>query len=92
MTTTYNAVKARFDVESLPDYEGVSRRFLGDFQAFVAAKKDQAVQRYLKDELPEGSGLTQDPDFVAAVVRNLDEEGLLEKPYIFISINPEARF
>ncbi len=89
MTTAYDTLRTHFDVHAMPDFEGVSRRFLQGFEAFIAAKKYQAVRAVLKDEIQHES-LRKNPDFITAIVNRMDDESVLEKRYIFISFNPQA--
>lgn len=78
----------RFDVTSMPDYAGLRRRFLKGFEDFVSAKKWEAVQRLLPEELRNASIATC-PAFVQAVIRHLDNEALLEKHRVFLPMTPQ---
>lgn len=89
MTTSYHTLTTHFDIESMPDYEGIRQRFLQGFDSFVAAKKYQAVRAVLQDETSSQT-LASNPGFVADIVRHVDDEALLEKPYIFLSVTPTA--
>lgn len=89
MSTTYE-LKTRFDVEAMPDYESVSRRFLEGFTRFAEAKKLDGVRAVLKTEITHET-LVRNPDFIQAIAGRVADEALLEKRYIFISVNPEAQ-
>ena len=82
------SLPTRFDVASMPDYAGLRRRFLQSFEDFVAAKKWDAVQRFLPEELRNTSIVTC-PAFVQAVIRHLDNEALLEKHRAFLPMTPQ---
>ncbi len=88
MSTTYE-LKTRFEVEAMPDYEAVSRRFLEGFHPFAMSKKTAAVRAVLKTEITHET-LVRNPDFIDAIARRVEDEALLEKRYIFLSVNPEA--
>lgn len=90
MSTTFDTIHTHFNVYDMPDYEDISRRFLQGFQSFITAKKYQAVQTVLKQEILHDTTLTQNPSFVTAIVNRMDDESVLEKRYIFISVNPQA--
>jgi len=87
--SVYDTMHTHFDVFSMPDYEGVSRRFQQGFEGFVMAKKYQAVRAILREEVQQES-LVKNPELIQAIVNRVDEEALLEKRYIFISVNTEA--
>lgn len=89
MSTVYNTMNTHFDVFAMPDYEGVSRRFLQGFESFVSAKKYQAARDILREDVRHET-LVKNPDFIEAIVKQMDDEALLEKRYIFISLNPQA--
>lgn len=89
MTIAYDSLRTHFDVCAMPDFEGISRRFLQGFESFITAKKYQAVRAVLKDEIQQ-SRLSNNPDFINAIVNRMDDESVLEKRYIFISVNPQA--
>ncbi|HEY9687251.1 MAG TPA: hypothetical protein V6C52_09770 [Coleofasciculaceae cyanobacterium] len=89
MATTYHALTT-FNVnelENLPEYEGTSQRFLEGFPPFVMLKKEQAVRTLLKEEIPNET-LVKNPDFIAAIANRVVDEALVEKRYIFLSLNP----
>jgi hypothetical protein len=89
MTTAYETLHTHFDIGSMADYEGISRRFLQGFDGFVTAKKYQAVRAVLKEEIQHET-LVNNPDFINAIVNRMDDESVLEKRYVFISVNPQA--
>lgn len=89
MTTAYDTLHTHFDVLDMPDYEGISRRFRQSFESFVMAKKYQGVRTILRDEVQHET-LVKNPEFIQAIVNRVDEEALLEKRFIFISVNTEA--
>ncbi len=89
MTTVYDTMNTHFDVLSMPDYEGISRRFLQGFEPFVTAKKYQAARDVIKEDVCLET-LVKNPDFIDAIVKRVDDEAVLEKRYIFISVNPNA--
>ena len=89
MTTAYETLRTHFDIGSMADYEGISRRFLQGFDGFVAAKKFQAVQAIVKEEMMSET-LVKNPDFISAIVNRMDDDAILEKRYIFLSVNPQA--
>jgi hypothetical protein len=89
MATTYHALTT-FNVaelENLPEYEGTSQRFMEAFPPFVMLKKEQAVRALLKEEIPSET-LVKNPDFIAAIACRVEDEALVEKRYIFLSLNP----
>ena len=55
----------------------------------MTSKTLKAASTVLQEELQHET-LVKNPDFVQAVARRIDEEALLEKRYIFISVNPQA--
>ncbi len=89
MTAAYDTLRTHFDVQAMPDIEGISRRFLQGFGAFITAKKYQAVRAVLKEEI-QNESLKKNPDFINAIVNRMDDESVLEKRYIFISLNSQA--
>lgn len=89
MTTVYDMMNTSFDVLSMPDYEGISRRFLQGFEPFITAKKYQAARAILKEDACHET-LVKNPDFIDAIVKRMDDEAILEKRYIFISLNPQV--
>jgi len=89
MTTAIETKFTAASIEAMPDFEGISRRFLQDFEAFVQQKKVSAVKAVLKQEL-SASVLSESENLVQAIVANLDEEALLEKRYIFLSVNAQC--
>lgn len=89
MVTTYETLNTRFEVESMPDYNDIRARFEQGFSGFVFAKKLEAVKAILPEEITHET-LVKNPDFIQAIARRVDDEALLEKRYIFISVNPMA--
>lgn len=89
MSTAYDTLHTHFDVLSMPEYEDVSRRFQQSFEGFVMAKKYQAVRTILREEV-QNETLVKNPEFIQSIVNRVDEEALLEKRFIFISVNTEA--
>lgn len=89
MTTAYDTLHTHFDVLEMPDFEGISRRFRQGFEGFVMAKKYQAVRAILREEVQHET-LVKNPEFIQAMVNRVDEEALLEKRFIFISVNTEV--
>ncbi len=86
MTMTIESHTIAMDIESIADYEGIRSRFLQDFEAFVQAKKAQAVEKVLQNEIRHET-LRNNPDFVQAIINRISDEAVIEKPYIFLSIN-----
>jgi hypothetical protein len=89
MTTAYGTLRMHFDIHSMPDFEGISRRFLQGFNAFIKAKKCQAARAVLQTEVRH-AGLAKNPRFINEVVNRMDDESVLEKRFIFISLNSQA--
>jgi hypothetical protein len=89
MSSAYDTLYTHFDVLSMPDYDGISRRFQQSFESFVTAKKYQAVRAILREEVQHES-LVKNPELIQAIVNRVDEEALLEKRFIFISVNTHA--
>lgn len=89
MTIAYDTLRTCLDVCAMPDFEGISRRFLQGFGSFITAKKYQAVRAVLKEEI-QHSALSNNPDFISAIVNRMDDESVLEKRYIFLSLNSQA--
>jgi hypothetical protein len=87
--SVYDTIHTHFDVFSMPDYDGINRRFQQGFESFVTAKKYQAVRAILREEVQHES-LVKNPELIQAIVNRVDEEALLEKRFIFISVNTEA--
>jgi len=79
----------QFALESLPEYPSIRERFLNGFESFVLTKKNEAVQKALPQEM-NNLLLLHCPNFKKAVINQLDCEALLEKPYIFISVNAKT--
>ena len=71
----------------MADYEGVSRRFQEGFSAFEWERRMTAAAKVLATEITHET-LVRNPDFIAQVAGRIDEEALLEKRYVFISVNP----
>ncbi len=88
MTITYE-VKAQFDVEALSGYAEIRERFEQSFQDFVSHKKLLAAQAVLRDEI-QSANIANNSDFIKAVAARVDEESIIEKRYIFLSLNSEA--
>lgn len=86
MATIYDTMNTSFDVHGMTDFEGISRRFLHGFEPFVTAKKYQAARAVLQEDVQMES-LVKNPDFIDAIVKRMDDEAVLEKRYIFISVN-----
>lgn len=90
MTTTYHSFITHFDdVEALPGYEGIRQRFLQGFGSFVNAKKYQGVSALLPTEI-QSNTLVKNPNFIASIVDVVPDDALLEKSFIFLSLNPAA--
>lgn len=89
MTTMFET-RTQFDVEAMPGYADIRARFEQNFQNFVDAKKLQAVHAVLKEEFTGTEKIVKNPDFIQAIANRVDDEALLEKRYIFISVNPQA--
>lgn len=89
MTMTIDSRKVHFDVETMADYAGIRQRFEEGFAAFVNSTTLAAARAVLRDELPQAETLVDNSDFVHLVAGRIDEEALLEKRYIFISVNPQ---
>lgn len=89
MTITYETLHTRFEVESLPGYEEIRARFEQGFSGFVSAKKLAAVKAIISEEITSET-LVKNPDFAQAIANRVDDEALLEKRYVFISVNPKA--
>ncbi len=89
MAITYETHNVRFEVESMSDYDEIRARFEQGFSGFVAAKKLEAVTAIISDEIPSET-LVKNPDFIQAIANRVDDEALLEKRYVFISVNPKA--
>ena len=91
MSTAYDTLHTHFDVFNMPDFDEISRRIQQGYASFVTAKKYQAVRALLREEIQPES-LAHNPEFIQAIVSCLDEEGLLEKRNIFLSVNikPES--
>lgn len=87
--TTVHEIQTCFNVESMPGYLEIRERFEKSFESFEEKKKVQAVIAALKDELPEWQ-VANNPAFINAIAANVDEEALLEKRFIFLSVNPQA--
>jgi hypothetical protein len=85
---SHNSV-IQFALESLPEYPSIRERFLSGFNSLVLDKKHEAVQQALPTEI-NNTVLLHCPSFKAAVIKQLDNEALLEKPYIFISLNAKT--
>lgn len=90
MTTTINSLRTlcAAEIEKLPEYEGTRHRFEEGFHRFVTLKKEEAVRLVLREEVPSES-LVKNPDFIDAIVNNVEDEAIVEKRYIFLSLNPE---
>lgn len=88
MTITMETYEIAVDVESIAGYEDMRRRFMDGFEAFVNQKKLDGARKVLRDELGE-SVLAKNEDFVQAVAAQVNDEALIEKPYIFLSVNPK---
>ena len=89
MTITYETLNTRFEVESMSDYDEIRARFEQGFSGFVSAKKLAAVQDIVSEEITSET-LVNNPDFIQAIANRVDDEALLEKRYVFISVNPKV--
>lgn len=89
MAITYETLTKRFEVESMSNYEEIRARFEQGFSGFVTAKKLEAVKAILPEEITHET-LVKNPDFIQAIANRVDDEAMLEKRYIFISLNPKA--
>lgn len=76
-------------LEQLPEFDSVRERFETEFPAFVREQKIKAVIEALQEELGAASTL-QMPKLVSDVMKRLDDTALIEKPYVFISVNPKV--
>ena len=79
--------KALLNVEALPEYAETRQRFEAGFGRFVTLKKEQAVCLLLPQELSSET-LVRNLDFIQAIASRVDDEAILEKRYIFLSLNP----
>ena len=75
-------------IEQVEGYEGIRRRFMDGFGTFVSQKKHAAVAQVLKDELG-ANAMSESENLMAAVMNRLEDEALIETPYVFIAINPK---
>ncbi|HEY9744949.1 MAG TPA: hypothetical protein V6C99_01890 [Oculatellaceae cyanobacterium] len=89
MAITYETLNTQFEVESMPNYAEIRDRFEQGFEEFVSAKKLAAVKAILPEEIPSET-LVCNEDFIQAIAKRVDDEAILEKRYIFISVNPKA--
>lgn len=76
------------DVNSIPDFESVKQRFEDSFQAFVRDKKYTAAAEAIREEFGKES-LVRNEDFVNQVADRIEDEALVEKRFVFISVNQE---
>lgn len=77
------------NLESLPEFADISSRFESEFPKFVRETKIRAVINALEEEL--GAGITlKMPRLVSDTMANLSDEDFVEKPYVFISLNPKV--
>jgi hypothetical protein len=76
-------------LESLPEYAAVRDRFLKDFENFVSFKKHEAVRRILLEEVASAT-VANCLDFQAAVIQHLDNEALLEKQSMVLSLSSKT--
>ncbi len=81
-------LNAPIDVQAIPNFEDIKQRFEKSFQAFVQDKKYTAAAEAIRDEFGKES-LVQNEDFVNRVVDHMDDETLVEKRFVFISVNQE---
>ena len=90
MTVIFKTLDTEVDLERLPDYEGVKNRFLTGFNQFVSSKKYQAIVKALQEELgpayPE-----DDAALIASVSKRLNDNALIEKPFLFLAVDAEER-
>lgn len=86
MTVLFKTLETEIDLEALPEYEGTKQRFLEGFPHFVREKKIAAVIKALEEELGNDIVL-KDPKLVMAVSQRVDDSALVEKPYVFISVD-----
>lgn len=74
--------------ERLDEYEDVSARFLRAFESFTARKRERAVDEVILAEFGP-SRLSNSRHFAKQVETHVDDEALIEKPVVFVSINPK---
>ena len=70
----------------LEDAQGVAERFTNSFTPMVEQKLRQAMQAQLQEEFPK---LAESPEIIESVYNKLSPESFEEKPFIFLSRNPE---
>ncbi len=76
------------DIDSIPDFENIKQRFEQSFQSFVQDKKYTAAAEAIRDEFGKES-LVQNEDFVTQVAHRIEDDALIEKRFVFISVNQE---
>ena len=80
------------DVSKCPDFEHIKARFEDSFYDFVMAKKRAAAIDAIRDEFgdsPMADRFIGDEGFLQSVTDKMDNDALVEKRFVFLSVNPE---
>lgn len=84
--TAYGPIDAA-TIEEAQGFDDIKQRFADGFEAFVRSKKYKAAIEALKNELGQNP-LAQSETLVTAVFERIEDEALIETPYVFIALNP----
>lgn len=76
------------NIHAIPDAENIERRFKDSFDAFVRDAKRTAAVETIHRELTDLQVLKNE-HFIDQVAQTIDDEALIEKRFIFISVNRE---
>ncbi len=76
------------NIDAIADHEDIERRFTGSFDEFVRSKKLTAAVEAAHSEL-SGTKIAHNEDFIGRIAEAIDDEAIVEKRFIFISVNRE---
>ncbi len=74
-------------IEKHPQFEGVKRRFEQGFAQLEAKRRRAAVIHILREEFLSEHLINSD-HFIDAVIHRIEATDTDERPYVFISVNP----
>ena len=75
-------------IEKHPQFEGVKRRFEQGFAQLEAKRRRTAVIHILREEFLSEHLINND-HFIDAVIHRIESTDTDERPYVFISVNPD---
>lgn len=87
MTTEIKTLHTFGDITTLDEYELIADRFQEGFEAFVQDKLMEATKDVISQEWGHPA-FAANEDFMQSVIDRIDRSALLEKRFVFVSLNP----